>query len=301
MLRRAALLVCLAAPFGTAAQTAGDMTFYIDGGVTTAIGQSACSTTPALSMQWNIQFASGTTAIPTDATYKITASSSATTTDCTASNAFVVNDSIPAISSTQSYPTSSDPTLSPDALVSGVQLSCSQTTDATIYVCVRLYCPSSATTCTPGNVIGSATGTLALQLQAPAAPTGISVTSGDSRLYVSWTASAGTPEATSYRAVATSTVDTSFSRSCTTSQTSCTITGLENGVTYSVVVYATSSGGNEGPASDPAVMGTPEPVKDFWAVYHDAGGREQGGCGMGGAGALAFLGAAAALLLRRRR
>ena len=58
--------------------------------------------------------------------------------------------------------------------------------------------------------------------------------------------------------------------------TSAQVTGLENGVTYEVWMTAVDLASNE---SDPSnlLTGMPEPVKDFWESYRDAGGSEDGG------------------------
>jgi uncharacterized protein (TIGR03382 family) len=77
------------------------------------------------------------------------------------------------------------------------------------------------------------------------------------------------------------------------------VEGLQNDVTYDVVAYACSAANNPSPASATA-QGTPRVYLNFWQTYQLAGGVEQGGCGSGGAGALAPLLAALALLRRRR-
>jgi len=87
-----------------------------------------------------------------------------------------------------------------------------------------------------------------------------------------------------------------------------TITGLENGATYNVVVAAVDATGNVGPAS-PLTCDYPAPVKDFWKIYRDAGGKAGGGfCALetlgapaGSAVAFGSLGALLAAILRRRR
>ena len=68
-----------------------------------------------------------------------------------------------------------------------------------------------------------------------------------------------------------------------------------------MTVTAFSSADNASAPSDPPVPGTPVPVLDFWEGYEATGGREQGGCASGPAGAAGLLGAALALALHRRR
>jgi hypothetical protein len=88
-----------------------------------------------------------------------------------------------------------------------------------------------------------------------------------------------------------------------------TITGLKNGVTYHVVVSAVDNFGNIGPPSSPPVCDFPAPVNDFWKIYRTDGGQAGGGfCALEAVGApagstVAFAGAGALVIagLRRRR
>lgn len=148
---------------------------------------------------------------------------------------------------------------------------------------------------------GYASGKFIVQVAAPNAPTGVNVGVGDTRLTVSWTPSTGgAVVADRYYAVATPTAGGTPVQSSTTNGDEVTISGLTNGTEYSVVVYALSVGGNPSVASDPGT-GTPQPVDDFWEHYQNLQGREEGGCGTGGAGPLALLGVAALLVRLRRR
>jgi hypothetical protein len=103
--------------------------------------------------------------------------------------------------------------------------------------------PSSApTTATPATV--------------PGAPTGVVATAGNGQLAISWTAPAanGGISITGYTATASP-----GGATCTTAgTTSCTITSLTNGTSYSVVVTATNAAGT-GAGSTP-VSGTPRTV-----------------------------------------
>jgi hypothetical protein len=54
------------------------------------------------------------------------------------------------------------------------------------------------------------------------------------------------------------------------------LTGLSNGVAYEVWIAAVDEARNEGAESN-RLVGTPEPVEDFYEHYKDAGGSEEGG------------------------
>lgn len=91
-------------------------------------------------------------------------------------------------------------------------------------------------------------------ITAPGAPTNVSATLASQSTQVSWTAPVSNGGAT----ITLYTVTGSPSGSCTTSTTSCTITGLTNGTSYSFTVTATNAAGT-GPASAPATV-TPAAV-----------------------------------------
>lgn len=89
----------------------------------------------------------------------------------------------------------------------------------------------------------------------PGAPTGVSATGGDALAVIAWTApsSLGTGTLTGYTATATG---TGGPFTCTTTGAlTCTITGLTNGVTYSVTVITMTTDGNS-PPSSPAQLVT---------------------------------------------
>jgi hypothetical protein len=88
-------------------------------------------------------------------------------------------------------------------------------------------------------------------------------------------------------------------RSKETNDTDVRLDGLVIGTQYDVVVIAISEGGNESDKS-PVATGTPVVVNDFWRLYRNAGGGEEGGCSTTGGVSLALL-AFAPFALRRRR
>lgn len=93
---------------------------------------------------------------------------------------------------------------------------------------------------------------------APGAPTGVQAVGGDSSATVSWSP----PASDGGRTVTAYTVTSSpEARRCTALATSCTVTGLTNGVSYTFRVVATNSVG-DGASSGPSNAVTPEFVPD---------------------------------------
>jgi len=92
-------------------------------------------------------------------------------------------------------------------------------------------------------------------LDPPSAPRGLLVVSGDGRLTVSWQppVSEGSFPISTYRVVAQP-----GGHTCLTSTKSCVLTGLTNGVSYSIVVQALSGAGWS--AESNAIVATPEAV-----------------------------------------
>jgi hypothetical protein len=91
--------------------------------------------------------------------------------------------------------------------------------------------------------------------------------------------------------------------------TQITLTGLTNGVSYVIVVTSIDGSGNVGPASTPQCQ-MPAPVTDFYKTYREASGSTpSGSCTLERTGipaqapasGVAFVGALAAWLRRRRR
>jgi len=121
------------------------------------------------------------------------------------------------------------------------------------------FCAQTARTALIGNFDWTINGDQflgAAACAAPGAPTNVNATSGDSSALVEWDAptDGGTP--TSY------TVTTSpDGASCTATHpaTSCTVTGLTNGIAYTFTVTATNTTGNSAPSA-PSSAVTPAPA-----------------------------------------
>lgn len=208
-----------------------------------------------------------------------------------------VYDNIDASSTNGGYPLTGN--VNVPTLMGVLNVNCSGSATA-VYFCVD-YNPSSGAT-----VTSAVTGTMTLDLARPPPPVVDTPSPGDSALNVSWAAGSGSSSSgtagtsSSYDVVATSQVDpTDQHTKSVTGTTSTRVDGLSNGVTYDVVVYAFSPGGNQSDVSN-TVSGTPVEILDFWRLYRAVGGREGGGCASG-AGGLAALLALVPLALRRRR
>ena len=92
---------------------------------------------------------------------------------------------------------------------------------------------------------------------APGAPTSASAIAGDAQATLSWSAPAsdGGAAITSYTAIASP-----GGATCTTSSTSCTITGLANGTSYTFTVTATNSAGTSAASSASASVTPADPT-----------------------------------------
>jgi len=162
----------------------------------------------------------------------------------------------------------------------------------TIFICVQQWGAAS-------TFRTSVTTSVPLYLKPPPQPVNLQVAPGDTALYVTWAKNPtdNTVPTSSYEvnAVASSPPNLADEHiQAFTGLANNRVTGLTNGVTYSVTVKSVSPGSNKSAATD-EVYGTPEPVAGFWEQYHAIPGREQGGCTGGPAGLIALLGVALAL------
>ncbi len=179
---------------------------------------------------------------------------------------------------------------------------------------LSISCPGSSTTVnfclfpSGTTTTTAATGSLTLDLQTPPAPVANDPTPGDSSLTASWSQGAGTADGgsgtpASYDVYCDLHGTSPLTKKCATvtggGTMNARVGNLTNGAQYDLQVTATSSGGNESPRSN-TVSGTPVPVDDFWRLYKNAGGQEEGGCATGAAGLAALL-ALVPLAWRRRR
>src|SRR6266568_9417133 len=292
MLRRLAVLAFLsAAPALASAQT---ITIAESNDQDQTINIAECNNTAqdTISFQWTVAttnittsydlFVSNTSGCPTASS---TSNSNAVTTQ--------IQPNIPGTATTGSF--SGGQTAGQLLQNIGIP-SCTSATTA-MFFCV--FAPNTQGTATPAL----ATGSLKVDLLGPPAPTITSITPGDGALNVTWQNGAGSADAgttgaaTNYNIFAVR-VDGSEPEKLflhvTGGKTNGRIEGLSNDKEYSLTV-----GGNESPRSEPAT-GTPVIILDFWRLYQQANGREQGGCASGAAGLTALL-ALAPLLWRRRR
>jgi hypothetical protein len=165
-------------------------------------------------------------------------------------------------------------------------LSCTTGTATQVHLCVNYNPPSSGT-----QVVNAASGSPKLDLGVPPTPANVVLGPGDSVLHVSWAAgSGGTGSTDGYRVKwgpHNGTLDGSHDLTGS-GTTSFDIGGLQNDTEYDVQVLALSPGKNESEATDIA-SGKPIFVNDFWRLYRQDGGREQGGCAAGAGGLLALL------------
>lgn len=83
-------------------------------------------------------------------------------------------------------------------------------------------------------------------VSAPATPTGLNLTASDSQIAVSWNTVSG---ATSYTVEYKTTAAGSYTQRTPVGGTTDTITGLVNGTTYDVRVFATNAGGDSAPTA----------------------------------------------------
>jgi len=301
MLRRATLLLVLLPGFALGQTTSGTVTAQVTT-TTQSSGQAnraECASTTSLST-WVIS-SSVTPVVANLDRWRL--STANTTTGCATSGglpAGVFQDVI-ATGATQQVTSIPVNTMATTAGVS----TCTQANDVTVNLCVY-YLPAGSTT----NWQLAGMGTFVFQMAIPPKPVIGSISRGDGQLGVS--VAPGTVTATE-----TATRSVTFTVTCTPAGGGTATTGgpgnagnivcgnLTNGTAYTVTAKGFSAANNEGPVSDavgPNDSTTPLPFLNFWEVYKSDGGQEAGGCGTGGAGALApALALLAFLAVRRRR
>jgi hypothetical protein len=185
------------------------------------------------------------------------------------------------------------------ATVLAVGLTCDETALKTIYVCIEHFAEAGDT-----EPDALASGTVQLDVRKPAQPTGVRTEPGEEALHVFWTAGPKEPvEAVRWLVKATGPAEDPDTRQRETNvapRDGFRFGGLRNGLAYSVTVTGISQSGTLGVESA-AASGTPTEVLDFWELYKDRNGREQGGCASAPGGLLAAAGLVALLARMRRR
>jgi hypothetical protein len=290
MIRRLALILALLSPAAAFAQIAGNVLI-----LPAAFGINDCtSTSKYVTFSWT----SSLTPVAGDV-YRVFVSSGSTAT-CPSTGTpagYQYGGDIPALTTTQGYPVTGTLSRATFILDAGVTTCPVGGTSTTLSVCVQHVAAVGSTVRT------TATGSVPLELKLPPVPINVSAQPGDASLLVSWadgTEAGSAP--TSYRATATDPLHPSDTKTASTTGKSVWVTGLTNGVTYTVTVIAVSAGSNESGPSTAVVTGTPQVVNGFWEQYKaDPAGREVGGCGGGPAGLVSLLGVALAMRGLRRR
>jgi uncharacterized protein (TIGR03382 family) len=291
MLRRATLLLLLLPGFALGQTVGGTVTATVSTrGIAGQANRAECRSTTSTA-NWNIA-ATGVT-IATGDKWRL-ATASATGCGTTVPTTFIV-DQI-ATGATQSI---TGVFVAPMATGAGVT-NCDQASDVQAVLCAY-YLPGGLVP----TVIQVVQGTFNFQLAIPPAPNITGVSAGDSQLSVSVTP--GTTTATE-----TATTGVTYTVTCTPpaggtaitrdgSAGNITCSGLTNGVAYTVTATGNSTAGNVGATTSATGSFTPLPFLGFWEVYKADGGVETGGCGTGGAGAIAPALALLGLLAARRR
>jgi hypothetical protein len=298
---RAYLALLLALPMTALAQTttatAGQVIITENNDTDGVINNGDCKDPSAHGLNFNWLLASGLT-LSSGSTVTLTVSTTATaaSTACpTGTNIWSVSAPVNT-DGTGQYPSSTDFANLTSILTPLGFASCSQTS-LTLYACV------SATVTAGTTTTYTATGSIVFDQTLPPAPTITSVVPGDGALEVTFTggATTTTAPATAFSYHATATPHAGGTPTTTTefTGTSIRIEGLTNGTPYDVTVSATSQYGNVG-APSASSPGTPQVVLNFWRLYGNAGGREEGGCASGPAGVFALL-VPIFFALRRRR
>jgi uncharacterized protein (TIGR03382 family) len=312
MSSRALLLASLlVAPAVATAQTAapGNVLFLNGRDFPMFVNGAECQNHASVKITWNPTALGGS--LPAGVQYNLYASDQDPATNTAASTCFKTNGASPST-------LHAGPVTATDLSGNNPPLQTTAFIDTTAFIgAASLSCLNSGTTvwiCVEGSVGGTkvayAASPVTIETTHPAAPTITSVTPGDSALNVSWDANSGTStgaaQSYAYELTAvmvgttTAVSDPSTHVSSRFTATNARFSGLVNTVIYSVTAVALSRADN---ASDPsnAVTGMPQHVNDFWDVYKNDGGRDDGGCAGGPAGTLALGLAAAALALARRR
>jgi MYXO-CTERM domain-containing protein len=307
-MRRASLLALLAAPAVAAAQvpptpTAGQVTFptvaysATDGFINAAECLGANGETIELS--WRVQFTAGN-GVGQVTAYELFAANKTTTDECPVQDADK-NDNALRAGKVSEVTSNLQETMFDVAFPTSVVAAragrggCDGAAEGDIEVCVQARSGTAK--------IGTARGVLRLSVTKPSTPTLNGAGPGERALVVDWDApNAGLLESYEVQ-VSTDPTFAGTAPVLTSGRVTATdhrFGGLENDVEYGVRVVAFSDADNP---SDPSnvVTGTPLAVNDFFELYRQAGGVEQGGCASGAAGLLALLGVGTLLVVRRRR
>jgi uncharacterized protein (TIGR03382 family) len=309
-MRRALLLATLlAAPSLAAAQAVGSVLFAnsrINPNTINAVECDPANQSQVL-VQWNPSFINNQTSVPVGGTYIIYGSNTAPTgTQCVIADNTTGGQNIRAnvVQNTNLGATSA--TIATATLVGVAGLGCSD--GQNVFICVQGVVSGTNNT-TTNFAIASASITISTSI--PKIPVVTGISPGDRALNVSWepgtagTATAKTVnvelEATLVDTVGNPIVGAGTLTSPRFGASPARFEKLVNGQGYAVRARAFSDADNVSTTFSPAVIGTPQPVNDFWDTYKAEGGRDTGGCSSGLAGPLGLGVLIATLALARRR
>jgi hypothetical protein len=308
MSRTLTLVTLLAVPALASAQQAvpqGQVTFLNGRDFPMYVNASECGSGATVTIQWNVTLLGGVTSIPTGTTYQLYSSDVDPSTNTGGNTCFKTpaTGTMTVNAGQITDQQGNNPIITQTAVINLTDFitkaakSCADN-GTTVWICVEATAG--------GTKVGFAEMAVTISTTQPPPPTITSITAGDQALNVSWDAGSVTStfsgDTYAYRLTATAIQGTDTGSPRTSSRytaTSARFAGLVNDVVYSVTAEALSKADN---ASDPsnAVTGMPQHVLDFWDVYKNAGGRDDGGCAGGPAGPLALALVAVMLALGRR-
>jgi hypothetical protein len=310
-MRRALLLATLlAVPSLAAAQAAGEVIFQTSRTKPLTINKSECdpATGSTVTIRWSPRFLIGFTSAPIGGTYIIYGANQGPSGDtCPTQSNTTTNLTVGVVADQNPLnPGGTTALISTSALIQAAGKSCADE-GAAVFICIQGV--QGGTNALATN-FGISTAQVTISTIPPPAPSITGIMPGNNALSVSWEAGGTTTTTTAltqnvaFEATPVDTVGNLIGGPVVSPRFSASPARFEklvNNQGYSVRARAFSDADNVSTLSDPAVIGTPEHVNDFWDMYKAAGGRDSGGCSSGLAGPLGLGILIATLALARRR